>query len=240
MSISHKKTMSDNARLDARNEGVDESSEYELLRLRNIERNQALMKNLGLEENAMKKTSSRAPKRRTKDEDAERVEPRRSKRVAGGPVDYTKEHVDTLGEEIYSKREIRELGKAESKPQREREEELAELAKAEEEARLELHANQAAEEPIVLDKNAESAWKRKAELRGGQRINLANPRSWETYVKSRMPVTVPRSPSGLLQESYADCPWRLLITCCLMSRVSSAETKMRCIEGFFSAFPTPR
>jgi heme exporter protein D len=114
------------------------------------------------------------------------------------------------------------------------------VRKAEEEARLELHANQAAEEPIVLDKNAESAWKRKAELRWGQRINLANPRSWETYVKSRMPVTVPRSPSGLLQESYADCPWRLLITCCLMSRVSSAETKMRCIEGFFSAFPTPR
>jgi len=240
MSVPKKETVLDHARRDARNTGEDDTSEYELLRLRNIERNKALMKNLGLGEKMIKQRANRVPKRRPKDEDSEPVEPRRSKRVAGGPVDYTKEHVNTLGEETYSKKEVSDLRNAESKPQREREEELAELAKAEEEARLEMYESQAAEEPIVLDKKIESTWKQKAELRWGQRINLAKPRSWETYVKSRMPITVPRSPSGLLQESYADCPWRLLITCCLMSRVSSAETKIRCIEGFFSAFPTPR
>jgi methyl-CpG-binding domain protein 4 len=33
--------------------------------------------------------------------------------------------------------------------------------------------------------------------------------------------------------------WKLLISCVLMSRVSSTETKTRCIGGFFQAYPTP-
>jgi hypothetical protein len=228
--------------------GEDEPSDYELLRLSNIERNKSMMKDLGLEEKMIIKSSNRTPKRCKEAEDAERAEPRRSKRVVGGPVDYTKEHVNTFGEEIDLQIERQEASKAderpqrkrEERPQRKREEVLVDLAKAAEEARLAMHALRAAVNPAALDREGELAWRRIAEERWGLRVELANPTSWETYVLSRMPVKVPKSPSGLLQERYADCPWRLLIACNLMSRVSSAETKKRCIEGFFAAFPTPR
>ena len=43
----------------------------------------------------------------------------------------------------------------------------------------------------------------------------------------------------LLQEYYADDGWKLLVACALLSRVSSHETKTRCIEGFFALCPTP-
>ena len=49
----------------------------------------------------------------------------------------------------------------------------------------------------------------------------------------------PTSPQPLLQEYYCEEPWRLLVCCALMSRVSSHETKTRCIEGFFEFCPTP-
>ena len=64
---------------------------------------------------------------------------------------------------------------------------------------------------------------------------------WEMFVLSRSSTTPPQVPDGrgLLQEKYADCPWKLLISCVLMSRVSSASVKCKAIEGFFSKFPTP-
>ena len=42
-----------------------------------------------------------------------------------------------------------------------------------------------------------------------------------------------------LQEHFANDAWALLIACNLMSRVSSAETKKRCIGDFFARYPTP-
>jgi len=64
--------------------------------------------------------------------------------------------------------------------------------------------------------------------------------SWESYVTSRLSVAVPTTPDNpLLQELYKGCAWRLLVSCVLMSRVSSADTKRRCIDAFFHAFPTP-
>ena len=76
--------------------------------------------------------------------------------------------------------------------------------------------------------------------RWGEAVLMANPPSWQKYLLSRTSVEVPRSPMLLLQERYAPYgAWHLLIACNLMTRVSSAETKHRCIEGFFAEFPTP-
>lgn len=63
---------------------------------------------------------------------------------------------------------------------------------------------------------------------------------WALYVQSRTSVMPPLpSPYALIQERVASDPWRLLITCVLISRVSSAPIKERCLEEFFAAFPTP-
>mmetsp|Transcript_4542 Transcript_4542/g.10686 ORF Transcript_4542/g.10686 Transcript_4542/m.10686 type:complete len:229 (+) Transcript_4542:428-1114(+) len=91
----------------------------------------------------------------------------------------------------------------------------------------------------VMSEEGPCPWQATAVARWGPRVLLANPPCWERFVASRLPVPVPKSPAGLLQERYADCPWKLLVACCLMSRVSSTETKERCIQAFFGAFPTP-
>lgn len=63
---------------------------------------------------------------------------------------------------------------------------------------------------------------------------------WQTYLVSRISVPPPAlSPYLLLQERFSDDVWRLLAACILMSRVSSAETKERCIAAFFAHCPTP-
>ena len=46
---------------------------------------------------------------------------------------------------------------------------------------------------------------------------------FEKYVRSRLANPPPPSPLELLQEFYAFCPWRLLVCCGLMSRVSSKQ-----------------
>jgi methyl-CpG-binding domain protein 4 len=64
---------------------------------------------------------------------------------------------------------------------------------------------------------------------------------WEMFVLSRSSTPPLEAPDGrgLLQEQYAHCPWRLLVACVLMSRVSSVPVKTKAIEGFFGQFPTP-
>ena len=64
---------------------------------------------------------------------------------------------------------------------------------------------------------------------------------WETFVLSRqaLPVGPTATASSLLQERYSDDPYRLLSACNLMSRVTSASTKERCIEAYFARCPTP-
>lgn len=76
---------------------------------------------------------------------------------------------------------------------------------------------------------------------GVQQASTASDVDWARYLHSRTctpPGCLP-SPFALLQERYAHDPWRLLIACVLMSRVSSAATKERCIEDFFHRCPTP-
>lgn len=71
----------------------------------------------------------------------------------------------------------------------------------------------------------------------GKNVAAASPPSWEIYVKSRLSCPPPLSPYGLLQEVYAPDTWKLLVACVLMSRVSSAETKHRCLSAFFDSYP---
>jgi endonuclease III len=40
-------------------------------------------------------------------------------------------------------------------------------------------------------------------------------------------------------QHFCDEPWKLLVACVLMMRVSSHDTKTSCIEGFFDLCPTP-
>ena len=56
---------------------------------------------------------------------------------------------------------------------------------------------------------------------------------------SRLTTPPPPSPLDLMQEYYAHDAWRLLISCVLMSRVSSHNTKSVAIAAFFSTWPTP-
>ncbi|EKX47092.1 hypothetical protein GUITHDRAFT_56177, partial [Guillardia theta CCMP2712] len=56
---------------------------------------------------------------------------------------------------------------------------------------------------------------------------------------SRISVVPAASGSEMLQERYCHDTWRLLVACILMSRVSSAQVKDKCINGFFDLFPTP-
>ena len=175
---------------------------------------------------------------------------RRSKRNRGAKtIDYTRERVDTSAEPS-SKREIREQYKKAKKKQ------TADVL-AESAAWLERHRSYLREKFIspnspkkrrksakVLDEH--NSWRAVALDKWGDGVLMAERKGdrgvdWEVYVLSRSSTPPPRAPlgSGLLQEEYAHCPWKLLISCVLMSRVSSANVKVRAIEGFFAKYPTP-
>jgi len=63
---------------------------------------------------------------------------------------------------------------------------------------------------------------------------------WSKYVTSRRASDENRlSPYAFLQEVFQHDGWKLLCACALMSRVSSHETKERCLGEFFSLCPTP-
>jgi hypothetical protein len=152
-------------------------------------------------------------------------------------------------------------GVAEWRPQRERHEIMEDLAAVAAQAREALKALKAKVAPPSSSSSSSSSpspppsssssspssacWRAEAVRRWGPRVLDASPPSWEAYVASRVPVPTapgapePPSPLGLLQESYAADPWRLLVACVLMGRVSSADTKRRCLGAFFGAFPTP-
>jgi hypothetical protein len=88
----------------------------------------------------------------------------------------------------------------------------------------------------------EDEWRSRAVERWGNKVLLSGASDWRKYVQSRQVTPAPFgvvSPLSLLQERYAEDPWRLLISCCLMSRVSSAQVKETCIASFFSRWPTP-
>lgn len=77
--------------------------------------------------------------------------------------------------------------------------------------------------PQALEKETsgehKAKWRDEARQRWGDRVPEVP--DFEKYVRSRLAKPPPPSPLELLQEFYAFCPWRLLVCCGLMSRVSS-------------------
>lgn len=83
-------------------------------------------------------------------------------------------------------------------------------------------------------------WRREAVRRWGEAVPPEPQiRAWASYVLSRLPTPPPPSPLDLMQERYAYDPWRLLVTCVLMARISSERVKTETIAAFFARFPSP-
>jgi len=213
-----------------------EPGDYEALREANIQRNKRVLQSFGLEADkpTPRKRQRGAPRRPSKQlAGVEGVEVRRSSRLKGERPEYSKEKVDRFGEELDRAVELEER-----KPQRER---VGERHKQlMEEAREAVLAERAkVKTQVKAEPGDQDAWKLQAVTRWGPQVENANPPSWQRFVESRRSKPPPLSPLGLMQEQYAHDPWKLLIACTLMSRVSSAEVKFRCIQGFFNNFPTP-
>jgi len=86
----------------------------------------------------------------------------------------------------------------------------------------------------------DAAFRDEAVKRWGEKVLSSGAHEdWKTFVLSRMSTPPPASALDLMQEYYAHCPWRLLVSCVLMSRVSSHATKSRCVAAFFERYPTP-
>ena len=233
-------------------------SEYEQKRLANIARNTSVLKKLGLKKiqpnplsstPSSSKSSARSPVTRKKR--AAIAKPastgRRSKRLKGvKPVDYTSEKVVLPAAETVCKNEHGEpVSYQERQAQVKKETTESTLAKSL--AWLQESRAQFIEEMggVKLEVSDEAhMWRHRAIQRWGTGVCVVENHDeqsvdWEQYVLSRMSTPSPESPMGLLQERYASCPWRLLIACCLMSRVSSASVKEKAISTFFSAYATP-
>ena len=90
------------------------------------------------------------------------------------------------------------------------------------------------------DKSTTDSWHKIAVSKWGKLVTLASCVDWERYVLSRTSTpSVPTKKFGILQEEFQHCPWRLLICCVLMSRVSSEAVKTLAISSFFAKYPTP-
>ena len=88
-------------------------------------------------------------------------------------------------------------------------------------------------------------FRQEAVRRWGERVPAADTVGadwdWEAYLLSRLSTPPPPAPPGvaLLQERFCGCCWRLLVSCTLMSRVSSAAVKDVALPAFFARYPTP-
>mmetsp|Transcript_2962 Transcript_2962/g.9254 ORF Transcript_2962/g.9254 Transcript_2962/m.9254 type:complete len:224 (-) Transcript_2962:240-911(-) len=92
---------------------------------------------------------------------------------------------------------------------------------------------------LVVDAADGDQWRREARRRWGPLAGGGQERDWRLFVETRLSSPPPVSPLDFLQEYYCADVWRLLVSCILMSRVSSWDTKHRCISNFFAAYPTP-
>lgn len=89
---------------------------------------------------------------------------------------------------------------------------------------------------VEVEDDTSDEWQQEAKRRWGPLVRSTN---WKEFVTSRLSTPPPVSPLDFLQEYYAADSWRLLCSCILMSRVSSWQTKHRCISDFFANYPTP-
>lgn len=235
---------------------ADGLSAYEQERLETIKQNHAKLVELGLESDVTEIKQQAEKKRIVNEEEKkarqkrfpppERAAPSRaSKRTKGEKPEYGKEKIDKFGEELDAKaeRQVRTTVSAEEKAAA-RAEAMEAARVMLEEAREKLRKERGDKVATAKGsgrgkKVADDGWRAEAIRRWGPRAGECETDDWEGFVASREATPAPTSPDMLLQEYYADEPWKLLVCCALMSRVSSHETKTRCIEGFFSLCPTP-
>ena len=227
---------------------MSELSEYEQQRLAHIKRNHEMLVRLGLADDPlMTPQPKKERKPRTKPPPALPETLRRSSRVRNVDPEYTKETIDTFGEELDRQCEpgaARKRQKVEAEEDEDEERVREEIAastasflRAAREAMARFITSEDGDAPLNADGWRDEAVRRWGELAGGG--PAAGRRDWEAYVTSRLSRPPPPSADPLLQEFYAADMWQLLCVCVLMSRVSSWETKHRCISAFFAAHPTP-
>jgi methyl-CpG-binding domain protein 4 len=226
-----------------------ELSEYEKERLRNIEANQAVLRKIGLKKMekkpAPRKVTPRSNRKRSrqavgKKRQLEKSSPvRRSTRIRGKPAPKYGEEKVEVGASSNAGNGVEARRQAKAKAKKDTTETVLRRAKEWLEASRSLLA------PAVEVKAEEGSgkgtdpYRQKALDRWGEGVLLSKTDDWETYYLSRLSSPSPHSPMDLLQEHYNECPWKLLVSCCLMSRVSSAQVKEKALSLFFNGFPTP-
>ena len=223
--------------------GQVDVGEYERQRLQHIRRNREEIMRLGVSLIGYSKpstststsTSARGKgvknsKKRQRDKGEVRLPTRKSSRLLGKEAEYASDDLEVLvkleeeeGEERKGiKREKEKRNIIEISTQW-----LEESRKALLQVRVESSGGA----------SSNGKWRKEAERRWGHGVVAAEAATsnlcWKTYVTSRLSKPPPPSPLELVQEFYAHDPWRLLVCCILMSRVSSWETKHNAISSFF-------
>ena len=217
-------------------------SDYELQRLAHIRRNHEFLVSLGLADaavdpveamrtgNKKKPSKPRAPRRPKIAPPPESL--RRSPRLKGEEAEFGAEIVNAFGDED----EVRPKKRA-------RAEEMDDEALAEMRAEAMSYLREVREAQLVLsvpEGGDGNDWRKEAVRRWGALAGAGKEdRDWKLFVESRLSTPPPVSPIDFLQEYYAADSWRLLVSCILMSRVSSWKTKHECISAFFEKYPTP-
>ena len=218
-------------------------SDYELQRLAHIRRNHEFLVSLGLADaavdpveamrtgNKKKPSKPRAPRRPKIAPPPESL--RRSPRLKGEEAEFGAEIVNAFGDEDD---EVRPKKRA-------RAEEMDDEALAEMRAEAMSYLREVREAQLVLsvpEGGDGNDWRKEAVRRWGALAGAGKEdRDWKLFVESRLSTPPPVSPIDFLQEYYAADSWRLLVSCILMSRVSSWKTKHECISAFFEKYPTP-
>ena len=218
-------------------------SDYELQRLAHIRRNHEFLVSLGLADaavdpveamrtgNKKKPSKPRAPRRPKIAPPPESL--RRSPRLKGEEAEFGAEIVNAWGDEDD---EVRPKKRA-------RAEEMDDEALAEMRAEAMSYLREVREAQLVLsvpEGGDGNDWRKEAVRRWGALAGAGKEdRDWKLFVESRLSTPPPVSPIDFLQEYYAADSWRLLVSCILMSRVSSWKTKHECISAFFEKYPTP-
>ena len=218
-------------------------SDYELQRLAHIRRNHEFLVSLGLADaavdpveamrtgNKKKPSKPRAPRRPKIAPPPESL--RRSPRLKGEEAEFGAEIVNAFGDEDD---EVRPKKRA-------RAEDMDDEALAEMRGEAMAYLREVREAQLVLsvpEGGKDDDWRKEAIRRWGALAGAGKEdRDWKLFVESRLSTPPPVSPIDFLQEYYAADSWRLLVSCILMSRVSSWKTKHECISAFFEKYPTP-
>lgn len=246
---------------------IMELSTYEKQRLEHMRRNYEYLKQLGLvdmkKDMSMGQSKKKTKKKRRREDDNEeegnakhpKTPRRRSGRQRGDNPEYTGETIDNffavklerISEGARSRSRRTNKIDAEARAA-ERERMIAESIKWISESRKSFLNLPSAHLTTSED------WKAEAVRRWGDDVGTTFVKKkdvisvdsqgedvvdWKSFVESRMSNPPAVSPYDLLQEYYSHDTWRLLISCVLMSRVSSAEVKHRAISEFFKRWPTP-